>query len=344
MTNSDSVRVVVVGCGGISNAWFSAIKDFEDVHVVGLVDLDAERTEAAKQKHGLTEAETGTNLAEMLARAKPDAVFDITVPEAHRPVTVEALDFGCHVLGEKPMATSMEDARAMVEAAKRNDRIYAVIQNRRYSDNIIRYRQTVQCPELGDLTTLNADFYLGPHFGGFRAAMQHVLLRDMAIHSFDEARFISGKDPVSVYCHEWNPTGSWYTHGASAIAVFEMTDGVVFTYRGSWCAMGLQTSWQCDWRAIGTNGTALWDGEDAIRCETAEPGSEDFFRTMVEQTAPAAAPLQYASHAGVIREFLDGIKSGATPQTVCTDNIKSLAMVEGAIESADSARKIDIRL
>ena len=90
--------------------------------------------------------------------------------------------------------------------------------------------------------------------------MPHVLLLDMAIHSFDAARLFTGADPVSVYCQEWNPAGSWYDQDASAIALFEMSDGLVYTYRGSWCANGFPTKWECDWRFIGQNGTAIWDG------------------------------------------------------------------------------------
>ena len=80
----------------------------------------------------------------------------------------------------------------------------------------------MQSGAVGPLTTVNCDFYIGAHFGGFRDRMEHVLLLDMAIHTFDQARFIMGADPVSVYCNEWNPAGSWYDHDASAIAIFEM--------------------------------------------------------------------------------------------------------------------------
>ena len=113
---------------------------------------------------------------------------------------------------------------------------------------------------LGPLTTLNSDFYLGAHFEGFRLSMPHVLLVDMAIHTFDTARFISGADPVSVYCKEWNPRGSWYDHSASAVAIFELTGGMVYTYRGSWCSEGLNTSWEAQWRVIGERGSTTWDG------------------------------------------------------------------------------------
>ena len=97
--------------------------------------------------------------------------------------------------------------------------------------------------------------------------MEHVLLLDMAIHTFDAARLIAGADPVAVYCKEWNPPGSWYDHDASAVAVFEMSGGIVYTYRGSWCAEGLNTSWECDWRVIGTQGSVTWDGAEAFSAQ-----------------------------------------------------------------------------
>ena len=339
----EKFKVVLVGCGGISNAWFGPSKEFADLEYVGLVDLDLEKARQRRDEHGLTNAIVGSDLNGVLAETKPDIVFDCTVPPAHCSVTVTALEHGCHVLGEKPMAESMAEAEKMVEAAARAGKVYAVIQNRRYLKQIIAYRDLVQSGSLGRLTTLNADFYLGAHFGGFRDEMEHVLLIDMAIHSFDQARFIGGADPVSVYCHEWNPAGSWYHHGASAMCIFEMSDGQVFNYRGSWCAEGMNTSWQCDWRAVCENGTVLWDGEDGLRGEVVV-GKDGFFREKQDLVIEPPAELEFHDHAGVIREFLDSIRNGSKPQTVCTDNIKSLAMVHAAVESAESGKKVAINI
>jgi predicted dehydrogenase len=277
----------------------------------------------------------------MLEATRADVVFDCTIPAAHKSVVLTALSHSCHVLGEKPLAESMADAREMLTAAQASGKTYAVIQNRRYLDNIVRFREVIRAGQIGPLTTLNADFYLAPHFGGFRDAMEHVLLLDMAIHSFDQARYIADADPVSVYCYEWNPAGSWYDHGASAQCIFEMTNGLIFNYRGSWCAEGLQTAWACDWRAIGQKGTARWDGEDDIQV-AAVVESEGFFRQTERLDPPATPQLQHSSHAGVINEFVESLKNGTLPQTVCTDNIKSLAMVHAAIESAESGRKVAI--
>jgi predicted dehydrogenase len=278
----------------------------------------------------------------MITEKGANIVFDCTVPEAHTDITLEALQHGCHVLGEKPMAMSMDRAAMMIEAAQASGKIYAVIQNRRYADPILRFRNFVQSGQIGRLHTLNADFYLGPHFGGFREEMAHVLLIDMAIHSFDQARFISGADPVAVYCYEWNPPGSWYSQDASAMAIFEMSDGLIFNYRGSWCAEGLNTSWECAWRAQAERGSATWDGHEQFEAQ-AVAGSEGFMREQKTLEFPPLPPLAQTGHGGVIYEFLNCIQNGGTPQTICTDNIKSLAMVHAAVESAETDQRIVIK-
>jgi len=103
----------------------------------------------------------------------------------------------------------------------------------------------------------------------------------------------------------------------------------------------LETAWAGDWRAIGQKGTARWDGEDEIQV-AALMGSEGFFRETGRLDPPAIPALEFTSHAGVINEFVESLKSGTLPQTVCTDNIKSLAMVHAAIASAGSGRKVAV--
>ena len=339
---SGKISAVLCGCGGICKAWLNPIAGFNDVEMVGLVDINLESAEKIKQEFKLDKAVTGTDLKAVLKKTKPDVVFDCTIPMAHPDVTIISLKKGCHVLGEKPMAESMKAAQKMVKTADAMKKIYAVIQNRRYMDQIITYRDFIKSGEIGEITTLNADFYIGAHFGGFRDVMKHVLLVDMSIHSFDQARFISGKDPVSVYCQEFNPKGSWYAHGASAIVIFEMTDGVIFTYRGSWCSEGMNTSWECDWRAVGSKGTCLWDGREAIKGQSSN-GSEGFFRPQKDFAIPIEKKLVHTVHAGLIREFIDCVKNGGTPQTICHDNIKSLAMVHAAVKSAETGKKVVIK-
>ena len=334
------LRVVHVGCGGISNAWFGALKNRADVEVVGLVDLDIAAAGKCAAKHGLTSVETGTDLEAMLRKTKPDAVFDCTVPEAHVAVTTLALKHGCHVLGEKPLAESMPNARRMVAAAKEAGRTYAVMQNRRYMTNIQALRRFLDTQAIGRVTTVYSDFFIGAHFGGFRDKMPHVLLLDMAIHTFDAARYLTGAAAKTALAHEWNPPGSWYEHHASAVALFEMTDDIVYSYRGSWCAEGLDTPWEATWRIIGEKGTVTWDGKAGFHAQsvTSQVG---FTRERKDVAVPYdAAAAIIEGHAGCIDEFVNCVRAGKTPQTSCTDNINSLAMVHGAIASAAAGRQV----
>jgi len=338
-----AIKAVLVGCGSISWAWLEAVKAMTDLHVVGLVDLDRTQAERRAAEFDL-DVPTGTSLGKMLQGTSPQAVFDCTVPAAHYEVTLTALRYGCHVLGEKPIADDPRKARAMVRAARASGKVYAVVQNRRFDPNIRRLKHFLESAVLGRITTVDSDFYIGAHFGGFRDHMEHVLLKDMAVHTFDAARFLSGEDPVSVYCHEWNPAGSWYDHGASAVAVFEMTGGVVFTYRGSWSAEGLPTSWESTWRIIGERGSVVWDGAETFAAQVvAETGG--FLSSYRDLSLPVHGDTEMLrGHAGVIQNFVAALRTGSVPESICTDNLKSLEMVFGAVESAETKQRVKISL
>ena len=338
------MKAVLVGCGGISREWFKGVAELEEVDLVGLVDLAKENAEA-RQKEYAPNAQIGANLAEMLRRTGPDIVFDCTVPAAHFEVVTTALRHGCHVLGEKPMADSLRQAQQMIQTAQAADKLFVVMQNWRYTHNIRRLKRFLRSDPIGTITGVNADFYIGAHFGGFREQMAHVLLKDMAIHTFDAARFLSGQAATSVYALEWNPAGSWYSRDAAAAALFEMTNGVIFNYRGSWSAEGLRTPWESAWRIIGTRGSVLWNGDTDMRCEvTADESGDSFLRNYKTVPAPHYPEVKERPerHTAVIHSFVESVQNGAVPETVCTDNIKSLAMVYGAVESAETGEKIAI--
>src|SRR5581483_8997289 len=132
----------------------------------------------------------------------------------------------------------------------------------------------------------------------------------------------------------------WYAHGAAANAIFEFSGDVIFTYRGSWAAEGANTSWESSWRIIGTKGTLLWDGADRFEARVVA-GDSGFFRPLQDvAVAPVPDPAQTHGHASVSAEFLAAIETGRTPETAGADNIKSLAMVFAAVESARTRRRV----
>lgn len=337
---------VLAGCGGMSKGWLSAISEHPllkgRIKVVGLVDLDRATAEARAAEFNLDDAVIGSDLDAVLTQTKPDLLFDVVIPGARAGVVSNGLRNGCHVLSEKPMATSLEEGRALIAEAAAAGRVHAVVQNRRFIAGVRRIRRLIDSGALGELTGLNCDFFIGAHFGGFREDMDNVLLLDMAIHTLDAARFMSGKTPEAVYCLQTNPRGSWYRHGAAANAIFEFSDDVVFNYRGSWCAEGANTSWESAWRIIGSKGTLLWDGADSFEARVVA-GDSGFLRDLKDiDVPPPADEAQTHGHASVLAEFLAAIETGRAPETVSSDNIKSLAMVFAAIESARTGQRVTI--
>src|SRR5450432_982902 len=331
-------KALLVGAGGMGRQWGKNLKACDETELVGWIDIHPGAAEKAAAKLELPGIFTGTDLGDGITAARPDFVVDVTIPEAHHDVTLAALAAGLPVIGEKPMADTMERARAMVAASERAKRLYMVSQSRRYNNNLSALRRLILA-EIGLLGILNSDFYIGAHFGGFRDAMKSPLLVDMAIHTFDAARYLSGADPVAVYCDEFNPPWSWYQGNAGATVIFEMTGGLRYTYRGSWCAEGGHTSWEGEWRAAGPKGTALWNGTTAPVAHVVKERGE--FHSKSEAVEGAVE----AGHEGIaasLRDFLRALDTGQPPMGECHDNIKSLAMVFGALESASKRQRVAI--
>lgn len=336
-------RVIVVGAGGISNAWFGPLKT-EEVQVAAVVDLKLENAQGQIEKHQLTNAVDSNDLDKTLRDTKADFVIDLTIPDAHCQVTCKALEAGFHVIGEKPMAASLEQARRMVAASERTGKMYMVSQSRRWDSMHETIARTIAAEALGSLTTLNCDFYIGAHFGGFRDEMESPLILDMAIHQFDLARMFCQAVPVSVYAEEFNPQGSWYKGDVAANCLFEMrtTGGKIvhFAYRGSWCAEGCHTSWNGDWRVIGDKGSLLYAGDQMPHGEVVT-GREGFFRPKGPLPIMAVKVQRTGMHGG-LWEMLNFLRNAVKPQTECHDNIHSLAMVFAAMESSRAGKRIKV--
>ncbi|WP_409343051.1 Gfo/Idh/MocA family protein [Paenibacillus sp. MBLB4367] len=334
-------KIVIVGCGNMSHAWVKTALARQDAEIVALVDIKEESAKRLSEAFSL-DVPFFTDVQEAIRGTNATLVFDVSIPEARKQIVTASLEAGCDVFSEKPMAVSLGDARELAAAAERSDRTYAVMQNRRYTKGIRALKGLLAEGTIGQPGMVCADFFLGPHFGGFRDAMASPLLLDMAIHTFDQARFLIGSDPVSVYCAEFNPAGSWYQGSAAAVCLFEFADGSVFSYRGSWCAEGAPTSWEAAWRITGSGGTAMWDGSAPPYAEIPVSGGQS---SLIRETRRTEAPLSWpgeVGHAGCLEEMFAARQAGRRAETDCTDNLKSIAMVFGALESSAKGVKVSL--
>lgn len=323
-------KIAIIGCGSISDRWIRYAYERNDAEIVALADIHKENAQAKLQKFAIG-CPVFTDVEEAIQSTGANLVFDITTPENHAQVVKTALQLGCDVMGEKPMAGSMEEAFILIKTAQEANKFYAIMQNRRYIKNARALRALLQGGAIGQVGFLGADFYRELKYGSFREAMKHPLLLDMAIHTFDQARFFTGGDAVSVYCHEYNPPGSGFEGNVSSDCIFEMSDGSVFNYRGSWCVKGSATPWDGHWRITGDKGTAHWDGEK-------EPYAELDDKLIQANSQWEGKHM----HQGCLDEMFAALLESRKAETDCTDNIKSLAMAYGALESAKTGKKVMI--
>ena len=341
------MKAIHVGCGAMSREWLRSAAEL-GIQVRALVDIEEKNARLRAEEFNL-DVPIYTDLKTAIQEAPADAVFDCTIPAAHKQVSSTALAAGLHVLEEKPLALNFQDAADLVGLARTAGKLHVVLQNRRFKRGIRQLREMLLQGVIGELTTVHVDLFVAPHFGGFREVMPHILLADMAIHAFDAARFVTGLNAQTVFCEEWIPKNSWYASGPSVIAVFRMGAGVRFSYRASWCADGFRTSWDGSWRVIGTEGTLIWDGEEDLRAErlpadhlTTQPNA---FLKEMETVLPANEPdpAQTRGHFSVMSQFLSAATGGPRPETVSSDNIHSLAMVLAAIESAEQGGWAEVK-
>lgn len=326
---SAPLRLVLVGAGQMGRAWIGAIDRSEDAELVGLADLDPRAAADALAARGRP-VPTGPDAVALARSEGADAIVDVTVPVAHLPVNLAALDAGYPVLCEKPVTPTVRDALILVAAAETTGRLLMVSQSRRYYAALDELRR--RAASLGGIGLLSTEFLKAPHFGGFREEMDHPLLVDMAIHSFDVARAVIGRVPLTVDCRSFNPSWSWFRGDAAATAVFEFEGGARFQYFGSWVAPGLETSWNGVWRAGTERGTVTWDGESSVEVQDGD-------RAVEHLDVPHAA---HESIEGSLAEFIGAVRSGDTPSGEIHENVWTLAMTEAAVRSTETRSTVDI--
>ncbi|XID92722.1 Gfo/Idh/MocA family protein [Paenibacillaceae bacterium WGS1546] len=110
----DKINVGVIGTGNISGIYFRNGKRFEAMEVVACADLDVGRAKEKAEEHGIR----GCSVEELLADPDIRMVINLTIPQAHASVCMQALEAGKHVYVEKPLAVTREEGLRVLELAK----------------------------------------------------------------------------------------------------------------------------------------------------------------------------------------------------------------------------------
>lgn len=192
------LKVAIIGCGAMGTGHAKAWADRTDAKLVSVFDPDTQRCRALAAAHG---ARACASAEEALGSCGAN-VASICVPVSeHRPMSELALASGCHVLCEKPIALTDEDARAMIAAARSAGRQLAVSYQYRTFPAYRRCRELVQAGAIGQ--PVFARFVdvreVRPKLAMHSRALNGGPVIDMAGHYFDLMRFLTGDEARSVY-------------------------------------------------------------------------------------------------------------------------------------------------
>jgi len=111
----DKVKAGIIGTGNISGIYFQNGSRFESLEIVACADIDVERANAKGAEYGVR----GCSVEELLADPEIEMVINLTIPKAHAPVNLQALEAGKHVYVEKPLAVTCGEGREVLELAGR---------------------------------------------------------------------------------------------------------------------------------------------------------------------------------------------------------------------------------
>ncbi len=205
------IRVALIGCGNISNSHIGGYKAVPELaDVVACCDLDEKKAKAYAERNNIPAYYTDFN--EMLAKENLDAVSVCTWNAAHAGATIAALNAGCNVLCEKPMAMNAAEAKEMEETAKKNGKLLMIGFVRRFGNDADILKKFIDAGTMGDVYFAKATYLRrsgcpGGWFGDKKYSGGGPLI-DLGVHVIDLCRYLAGKPkPVSVYGVTYNNLG-----------------------------------------------------------------------------------------------------------------------------------------
>jgi len=209
------MKLAMVGTGarGTSMWGRDLMQRYPDrIEFVGLCDMNSGRVEAGKEIIG-TSCRTYSDLTnpmsafeKMIAETKPDLVIVTTVDATHSDYIVRSMELGVNVLTEKPMTTNENQIRQILDTEKKTGMKTRVGHNARYSPHCTKIWEMLRAGEIGEITSVNLNWYLDTSHGADYFRRWHglmeksgSLLLHKACHHFDMLNWLIDSDPESVY-------------------------------------------------------------------------------------------------------------------------------------------------
>jgi len=321
MRKSAELRVGIIGTGGIAGGkHLPSLSKLGAVNLTAFCDIIEERAVKHAEKYGVKGAKVYTDYRKMLEAEKLDVVHVCTPNISHSEITVAALESGCHVMCEKPMAKTAEGARAMVAAAKRTGKKLTIGYQNRYRTDSQYLKSYCENGGLGEIYFAKAHALRRravPTWGVFldEEAQGGGPLIDIGTHALDLTLWLMNNyEPeyaVGATYHKLgnrknssNAWGSWdpkkFTVEDSAFGFIRFHNGATVFLESSW-AINIRQTNEAICTLCGTEGGAdMWDGLQIngerfgklfIEKAQLEPGSVPFYSGTGESASDMEARL-----------------------------------------------------
>lgn len=248
----------IVGFGGMAQFHREELEKIDGIHLRGTFDIKEERQEYAKEL-GLKAYQS---LEALLEEESIDIILVATPNDEHKPIAIQAMRAGKHVISEKPVTLSSQDLKEMIQVSKETKRYFTVHQNRRWDEDFLTMKQVYDNGMLGPVYRIESRVHGSIGIpGDWRQYPEHGggMVLDWGVHLLDQILLMAGRMPQKVYASTTNITNQLVDDGFRAELIF--SDGLeALVEVGTSNFISLPR-----WYVLGQNGTALikdW-GDDA---------------------------------------------------------------------------------
>ncbi|MEB6238341.1 Gfo/Idh/MocA family oxidoreductase [Staphylococcus gallinarum] len=285
------LNIGIIGCGGIANGkHLPSLEKISEASLVAFCDIDKAKAQLAAETYGSGDSKVYEDYRDLLADKTIDIVHICTPNNTHKSITVDALDAGKHVMCEKPMAKTTDEAREMINAAKRNKKKLTIGYQNRFRGDSQYLRKVTQRGDLGEIYFSKAHAIRRravPTWGVFLDEEKQGggPLIDIGTHALDLTLWMMDNyEPESVMGSTFhklgqqenaaNAWGSWdpkqFNVEDSAFGFIKMKNGATIILESSWALNSLEVD-EAKCSLSGTQGGA--DMKDGLRIHGEDLGT-----------------------------------------------------------------------
>lgn len=331
-----TIKILQVGAGLRGRHWIQYARAHPDFEVAAIVEPDAGSRDKAKAAAG--DVKFHADLDEALREVKADAAIIVTPSSTHADVTIRCLDAGLGVLVEKPLATTVADARRVLERSAATGKPVVVAENYRFFAAERTVKRLVESGFIGRIhhaVLIDRRNQPSRVEGPWLAKMEYPQLQEIASHHFDSLRALFGSRPKSIAVRAWNPPWSDYAHGACTEAQLDF-GAVQVQYMGNQLAHRY--------------GFTLWiDGEKGVlwtnrRMVAWRPAGSRWFRPIRNDKVPKGdeKPYPQGGTTSLLNALRDAVQGGKAAETRAVDYIWTVALVEAGKLADRERRTVDL--